>query len=139
MPMKQIPLLLLGLALLLPLPAGTLAADDSTPTDSRTLTGEYFWQDADLHGDLEAVFTPTGENEWSVEFHFTFRDRPRTYSGTAMGNLETGSLDGTVYGESRRGQREWVFRGSFEDGTFRGDHAEMEDGEEIPSGTLTLH
>lgn len=131
--------LLLAPALLLTLALGTLGADDSTPTNSRTLTGEYFWQDAEVHGDLEAVFTPTGENEWNVEFHFTFRDQPRTYSGTAMGSLETGSLNGTVYGDSRRGRREWVFRGNFEEGTFRGDHAEVEDGEEIPSGTLTLH
>ena len=60
--------------------------------DSQTLTGEFVWDQRGNRGDLEAVFTATGENTWNVDFHFTFRGSPHTYSGTAEGSLSQGAL-----------------------------------------------
>ena len=86
--------------------------------DPRTLTGEFVWNQRDTSGDLEAVFTPSGEGEWDVSFHFSFRGRPHTYEGTAEGSLSQGALKGRVKNES--GSRTFTFEGQFTDGEFRG-------------------
>ncbi len=104
--------------------------------DSQTLTGEFVWDQRGNRGDLEAVFTATGENTWNVDFHFTFRGSPHTYSGTAEGSLSQGALSGKVYNESKK--RTFTFRGNFEDGQFSGTHAEVEGKKKIDTGTLTL-
>ncbi|RMH18431.1 MAG: hypothetical protein D6696_13115 [Acidobacteria bacterium] len=103
---------------------------------NRTLTGEYVWDQTGRGGALEAVFTPTGDGTWEVSFHFTFRGRPHTYSGTAEGSLDDGPLEGTVKNENRR--RTFTFQGTVEGGLFRGTHAEIEDGRAYRTGTLTL-
>lgn len=108
-----------------------LAADEST-----TLTGEYIWENRDTKGDLEAVFTPTGEGTWDVSFHFDFSDKPHTYTGTAEGSLTEGALSGEVRNEDKK--RVFRFAGAFEDGTFRGDHEETTEGRERRTGTMTL-
>jgi len=114
-------------------PAGSDAgAEDST----KTLHGKFVWSVKDGSGNLEAVFTPTGEATWSVDFHFNFRGDDHTYSGTAEGSLSEGALSGTVQNESKG--RTWTFTGSFEDGAFSGTHAEIVDGKAQPTGTLTL-
>jgi hypothetical protein len=65
-----------------------------------------------------------------------FRGENHTYSGTAEGSLAEGALSGTVQNEKK--ERTWTFSGSFEAGAFRGTHAEIVDGKEQPTGTLTL-
>jgi hypothetical protein len=128
---KRAVLLLVGM-LVVGVPAGRDAgAEDST----KTLTGTFVWTHKDGKGDLEAIFTPTGEATWNVDFHFDFRG-PHTYSGTAKGSLSEGPLSGTVQNESK--ERTWTFTGSFEGGTFKGTHAEIVDGKEQATGTLTL-
>lgn len=102
----------------------------------RRLTGEFAWDTRDKSGDLEAVFTPTGEHRWDVAFHFSFRNESHVYSGTAEGDLGQGQLKGTVYNEPK--SRTFTFKGAFADGTFSGTHAEIEDGAEHATGTLTL-
>ena len=114
--------------------AGTLVAvraDEST-----TLTGSFVWEHGNTTGDLEAVFTPTGEESWDVSFHFTFRDKPHTYSGSATGSLTAGALSGTVLNEHKK--RTFTFEGSFEDGVFNGNHSEVGPEREMSTGTLTL-
>ena len=129
--MKQIAWLPLWIAFALCAPA--LAAPQ---VETETLSGEYVWSNNDMKGELEAVFTPAGENRWDVAFPFTFRGKPRTYSGEAEGSLTQGTLKGRVLNESKR--RTFRFAGAFEDGTFRGTHAELSDGEAYSTGTLML-
>ena len=107
------------------------AAEDST-----TLSGTYVWENGNSTGDLEAVFTPTGEGTWDVAFHFTFRKKPHTYTGTAKGALDGGTLSGTVLNENKR--RTFTFEGAFEEGVFNGTHAEMRGESKQDTGTLML-
>ncbi len=104
-------------------------------SDQRTLKGQFVW-DQGPTGNLRAVFEPTGDGKWDVDFHFKFRGRAHVYSGTATGNLADGKLEGRVKNESRR--RTFTFRGEFEDGTFRGTHAEVFGERQRSTGTLTL-
>jgi len=104
--------------------------------ESRTLTGSFVWERGDTSGDLEAVFTPTGEDAWDVSFHFTFRSKPHTYSGSATGSLTEGELSGTVLNENKK--RTFTFEGSFEDGVFNGNHSEVGPERTMSTGTLTL-
>jgi len=123
-------LILVGLCLLLGAFGGAVAEG------ARTLTGEFVWTDRDRSGDLEAIFTATGEGTWDVAFHFTFRDTPHVYSGTAEGSLSGGDLKGTVLNEDKK--RTFTFSGSFKDGAFHGTHAEVEGERTHATGTLTL-
>ena len=104
--------------------------------EKRTLKGSFHWTDGGNKGDLEAVFTPTGEGTWDVAFHFKFRGEPHTYSGTAEGTLANGALEGRVLNEGRN--RTFTFKGTFAEGEFQGAHAEIEDDGEHATGTLTL-
>lgn len=117
------------------------AADDDdgkgeAAAGARTLNGHFVWTSRDNKGDLEAVFTPTGEATWDVDFHFSFRGKPHKYSGTAEGSIGEGELKGTVQNENR--QRSFTFSGAFDGGTFSGTHAETTGDEEVSTGTLTL-
>lgn len=129
--MKRCILPLIALTALLALPA---FAEDGGQAGDTTLIGEYNWNQG-VSGDLKAVFTPDGEGQWQVSFHFDFRDKPHTYSGTATGNL-SGKLEGTVKNESKR--RTFTFEGAFEDGVFNGNHAETTPGRAGRTGTLML-
>jgi len=126
--MKTIALLVVVAGVLL---TGTVAAEEA-----RTLTGEFFWTQRDEQGDLKAVFTPSGEGTWDVSFHFNFRDKEHVYSGTAEGSLADGELTGEVKNEDKK--RTFTFQGAFEDGTFRGTHAEVEGETALDTGTMTL-
>jgi glucose/arabinose dehydrogenase len=101
----------------------------------RTLKGSFEWTTAGQKGDLEAVFTPTGEGKWDVAFHFDFRG-PHVYAGTAEGSLSGGELKGRVQNDDKN--RSFTFSGSFVDGEFHGTHAEVGDDGEQATGTLTL-
>lgn len=114
----------------------TASAARSESEPSHTLTGQYVWTYQNTPGDLEAVFTRTGEGRYDVVFHFTFDGQPRAYRGTAEGSLSEGTLSGTVKNENRR--RTFVFDGAVSEGTFRGTHAEIRRGKERRTGTLTL-
>lgn len=135
--MKRLFLGLLALALLSPA-FGAFAGEVTTAdAKTQTLKGEFQWNRQDAPGDLEAVFTPTGENTWAVSFHFVFRDEPHIYSGTAEGALGTGTLKGEVMSDGEKPQP-FTFEGEFVDGKFSGKHAvKKEDGSE-ETGTLTL-
>ncbi len=104
--------------------------------ESRTLTGEFVWTHRGNRGDLEAVFTATGQETWDVSFHFTFRGTPHTYTGTAEGSLSEGALSGKVLNENKK--RTFTFTGAFKNGEFRGTHAEIEGQRVVATGTLTL-
>jgi hypothetical protein len=111
----------------------------STPplaADETILMGTFVWSAQGTESDLKAVFTPTGDDRWDVDFHFKFRGTNHTYSGTAEGNLTEGELSGTVKNETKR--RTFTFEGSFKEGVFRGIHAEIEDGEPFDTGTMAL-
>lgn len=104
--------------------------------EARTLRGEYMVVDSDDRGQLEAVFTPTGDATWDVDFHFDFQGQAHTYSGIAEGSFAAGGLTGTVRDERQR--RTFSFTGTYEAGTFQGSHAEIASGGEEPTGTMTL-
>lgn len=123
-----LPILLVPCLLLVGSGPGTAAEE------RRTLTGEYRSNDGD--GPVRAIFVPTGARLWQVTFDFTFNGRRRTYRGTAEGSFEEGRLDGRVQNEY--GRRTFTFRGEYEDGIFRGRHAELYRGHEVPTGTLTM-
>lgn len=108
----------------------------ATTTASRTLAGDYNWEQGSHRGNLEAVFTPTGDGRWTVAFHFVFDGQSHTYEGTAEGSLEDGPLAGEV--QTDRGRRRFTFRGQSKDGSFTGTHAERFADEEERTGTLTL-
>jgi hypothetical protein len=110
--------------------SGTGAADDET-----RLKGRFDWN-GHASGDLEAVFTPTGDGTWDVAFHFTHSDTPHVYSGTAEGSLSAGALRGKVFNEDRK--RSFTFEGEFKEGRFAGTHAETTGGGVKDTGSLTL-
>ena len=128
--MKKTALFVLVIAILLSLQGG-----DAGAADKRTLEGEFVWNQGG-EGRLKAVFTAVGKEKWKVDFHFNFRNRSHTYSGTAEGSLNEGELKGKVKNESR--QRTFTFAGEFEDGRFRGRHQETNSGRARQTGTLTL-
>lgn len=104
--------------------------------DAQTLTGSFRWDQGGSEGDLEAIFTPAGDGKWEVSFYFDFRGQPHVYTGTAEGSLGEGKLKGRVLNDDKK--RSFTFEGSFEDGTFRGSHAETTAGREKKTGTLKL-
>ena len=116
---------------------GLLGASLPTVADEATkLTGEYRWGDRSPD-EIEAVFRPDGENRWTVQFHFTFGGKARTYAGSAEGSLADGALIGTVKNENKR--RTFTFQGSFdEEGAFKGTHAETTSGRARDTGTIVL-
>ena len=129
--MRRTALLLVAMAALLTVPGTSALATDTT-----TLHGEFVWDDGGTEGKLDSTFTPTGPDVWDVSFRFHFRGRDHVYAGTARGSLSDGALEGKVRNDSKR--RTFTFSGSFEDGVFRGRHAEIEDGRAHSTGTLTL-
>ena len=97
----------LALIALLALSAAGLAHAEG---DSKTLTGSFVWDSGNTTGDLEAIFTPTGDDGvWDVAFHFEFRGRPHVYSGSAKGDLAEGRLEGRVLNDNKR--RTFTFEG----------------------------
>lgn len=121
------------IAPLLLLVAPALAADRAA---QQTFNGTYLWEQGDDSGRLQAVFTPAGDLHWNVEFHFQHGGSAHTYSGTADGRLDQGTLSGRVASENRR--RVFTFRGEFRDGRLRGTHSEVMGNEEDRTGTFTL-
>ena len=129
-------LLLVAVTLLLVAPGTANSAADTT-----TLQGEFVWEGSGegATGDIEAVFTATGPGEWDVSFRFKWHGQAHVYSGTATGSLTEGELEGKVLNEDKG--RNFTFTGSFEDGVFRGTHAEIGRGRKDriePTGTMTL-
>ena len=114
-----------------------LALGNAVAEDTETLKGSFLWNNEDQTGDLEAVFSKTGDNTWDVAFHFEWEGAPRTFSGTAEGSLSSGELKGEVMSDGER-PSPFYFTGSFEDGVFKGTHGGMRNGEKREAGTLTL-
>ena len=131
--MKRTALILVGGAILLAVAVGVAGAGGQEP---RTLTGEFEWNHRGNRGDLEAMFTATGQGTWDVVFHFTFRGSSHTYTGTAEGSLSEGELSGKVLNESKK--RTFTFTGAFQNGEFRGTHAEIEGQRVVQTGSLIL-
>ncbi len=112
-------------------------------SDAVTLEGSFVWarSDGDSTGDLTAVMTPEGKDgeTWSVAFHFVWEEEAHVYLGTASGGLEEGPLSGTAEGDDPDHKISFRFSGQFEDGTFNGTHAFVqEDGTLKDGGSLTL-
>ena len=102
-----------------------------------TLYGQYRWRaDPGDPGNLRAVFTPAGSDAWQVKFYFRFDGRSHVYSGNAAGSLDQGRLSGEV--ENERGNRFFLFRGDWSNGTFSGTHSERKRGGLKDTGTLDL-
>lgn len=101
-----------------------------------TLTGQFQWVHMGSPGDIEAVFTPAGDDAWEVAFHFTFRGTPHTYSGTASGSLTEGTLEGRVQNEEKK--RTFTFSGTLAENKFDGTHAEVTKDGTYDTGTIWL-
>lgn len=115
----------------------SLLASGVAAGETMNLSGSYNWSQGGQGGDLQADFTPTGEDTWDVSFHFTFRGKDHTYTGTAQGSLTEGEMSGEVRNES--GKRTWTFEGSFNGkGKFKGTHVETTGGGNTKTGTLNL-
>jgi hypothetical protein len=107
--------------------------------DDVTFEGIFEWvrDDGTKDGDLRAVLTPSGEGEWDVAFHFEWQDGPHIYTGSCSGSLD-GELSGAIVSDGER-EMKFHFTGKFEEGTFSGTHAFVDDeGSLKDSGTLTL-
>ena len=133
-----------GVALVAAVAVAVVASLAAAESSAVTLDGSFVWvadndDDSDVVGDLEAVFTPTGDNEWDVAFHFMWEGAPRVFAGTAVGSLTSGDLSGEVE-DDREGREPTVFRfsGAFEGETYHGKHGILQEGEYKSLGTLTL-
>ena len=109
----------------------------SLAADEVTLSGSFVWErpDEKIDGELDVVFTPSGEGEWRVTFRFDWEGKPRVFEGTAKGSL-TGDLTGDVDSDDPGHPLKFEFRGSFSDGTFSGTHGYFSKGELVDAGTL---
>jgi|GEM_PF-3908323 len=117
--------------------AGVLVAVASAAGGAERVLDGHWLAGLDDGGPLIARFRPAGEGRWDVAFDFDFQGQAHTFSGEARGTLTEGDLEGRVTNESRT--RTWVFSGSWaSDGEYRGEHVEIEHGERVPTGTLTL-
>ena len=133
--MKRAALLAVAFGVLATTSVPVLAAGDVT------LEGSFVWarDDGDRTGDLKAVFTPTGKNEWTVAFHFDWENKPHVYKGTARGSLSKGTLEGDVDNDNEEHPASFKFSGDFKRGTFNGTHGHInKEGELKDTGTLTL-
>ena len=54
-------------------------AGTETEGETETLNGHFVWNNRGTKGDLEAVFSATGEGQWDVAFHFSFRGKPHVH------------------------------------------------------------
>ena len=114
--------------------------DGAVHSDEVTLTGEFLWQHMNHTGDLDAVFTRTGDGAWGVEFRFVWEGELHVYRGTAEGSLTDGELRGNVVTDNpERRPQTFFFAGRFERGRFTGTHTALQpSGGMHPTGTLTL-
>ena len=135
-PLRRHPLLLALAAVLvvgaLAMASGQARADHD---GTHTMVGEYYWTGGSTGGDLKAVFTPTGDGTWDVEFFFDFRKKPHVYAGTAEGSLTDGALEGEVKNENKR--RTFIFGGTVVESKYSATHAEVTQ-EERRTGTLEM-
>jgi len=112
-----------------------LAPSSNANASGRTFSGEYDWSDGGT-GALSAEFTPSGDQQWKVEFRFGFNGRDSTWRGTAEGALEDGSR---LTGTARWKKRNWVFEATIENGTMNGTHTEIRrDGGRYETGTFAI-
>ena len=114
--------------------ADTPAAEETA--SSQILSGEYLWTQRDMSGPVEAKFTATEPGKWEVSFEFQFRSQSHVYTGHAEGSLTDGALSGEVQNENKK--RTFTFKGVSESGVFKGEHAELRNGEVIDTGNITL-
>ncbi len=113
---------------------------DAVPAgDEVTLTGEFLWKHMNHKGDLDAVFTKTGDGAWGVEFRFVWEGEPHAFRGTADGSLTDGELSGSIVTTNPQRPQTFFFAGRFERGRFTGTHTALQtSGGTHPTGTLTL-
>ncbi len=109
-------------------------------TDPVSMKGEFVWKrtDENKKGDLHAEFTEVKEGEWKVSFHFTWEEKPLTYTGIAKGNLKNGNLTGEVKSDDKK--HSYTFEGTVVDGKLTANHKYLrEDGTAGDTGTLVLN
>ncbi len=98
--------------------------------DKLRYSGTYEWSGGD-RGPLDVTFMPDGDGGWEVSFRFRHGGRYQTWTGTALGDVGSGEIEGKV--------DRYRFDGAFEDGVFRGTHYEERRGGRLRhNGTLTF-
>jgi len=125
------------IALLVCLTGLPLLAADPAPV---TLKGHFVWKNngPDKNGDLRAEFTPVKEGEWTVSFHFIWKEEPMIYTGLAKGSLKNGSLTGEV--KSGDKEHSYTFKGTVTNGKLTAIHNYLdEDGTVSDTGTIVLN
>ena len=132
--MRAVAILVTLAILLLTAPDGTVRSGDDV-----LLSGEFHWKHMNHTGDLDAVFTKTGDGAWGVEFRFVWEGKRHVFRGTAEGSLTDGELRGNVVTDTTERPQTFFFAGRFERGRFTGTHTALQaSGGTHPTGTLTL-
>ena len=120
---------LLALAIL-----GLAAGAPGDPVE--VFRGEYVWKVDGHQNEVEAVFTPTGEAAWDVEFRFAYARRRETYQGIARGSLREGPVHGEV--KDNGGVLRYGFELEVEGDRLEGQHFDIWSGRKKLNGTLRL-
>lgn len=112
--------------------APAIAADGDV-----TVTGSFVWSaQKDKTHDIMGVFTPVGENKWSVVWSFKWDKGVQVWKGTAEGNLQDGELKGEALHPN--GKRTFTFTTTAKDGQYSGKHTESTGGRSKDIGTIVL-
>ena len=127
----------LGFLLTLIIGSWLTAPDVSAEDESQVVfRGDYMWNVDGHRNELEAVFTPTGDGLWKVEFHFKYARREGIYEGNAQGSLESGDIYGEV--KDGAGVVRYRFEAKVQGDRMKGKHFNIWSGRKKETGTLDL-
>ena len=106
------------------------------PKKTLALTGTFNWNKEKpvAQHPLTATLTPTGDEQWSVVWNFTWNKKPTKYTGTITGELENGKCSGT----GTDGKRTFVFEGTAKSGAVTFNSSETTPKRSGSTGTGTF-
>ena len=112
-------------------------AEDKAAANAVTMSGTFVWngKKGKKH-ELKAVFTPAGQNKWTVAFTAKWGKGYPKYTGTAEGDLRNGKVTGEA--QNAKKKRKWTFTGAGKDGTLTCSHAEIKGKNQKQSGSFTI-
>ena len=75
----------------------TTAVEESA-TEDITVKGKFEWSKRPGFHDLKGTLTPTGDNEWSVVWDFSWKGKVQVCRGIVKGDITNGAVSGTGNG-----------------------------------------
>lgn len=108
---------------------------DTAKTEIEVFRGEYVWAFDGYRNEVEAIFTPTDDDRWAVEFHFTYGQWPELFTGEAHGSLHSGRIRGDV---GEHGKASHRFVAQVDGDQLEGTHYELGSLRAKKTGTLRL-